>query len=315
MHLPVPDWTATALLASGLAFLGLSYFADRRGRLPAAAGWVQVGAYWPLLAPQFVAIGDLVNAAFTVLALPFFGYLAYHEVLSHVRGDHPESLRWLAGASFMAGSVYLLFSQWLVAGRWLITTVAEQTVWLLNLTHPGYTMGAFTTVGSGSAGGGAGAAIGAFSGVGGSELAPGYVPIDMTNSSLFLPGTISIILACTAIQAMTIFGGAIAAAPAAGKRKALALLSTVPTIYGLNLLRNWGIIYGVDVLAISFETMHNWVGKGGSLLALIGLAVLTFELLPEVHETVLGLIDLPGRDGPLERTVARALGRPDRAGK
>lgn len=307
-----PLQPTTLLLLGGLALVGAGFLLDRRqGHLVIASGWIVLGLYWPTQSAHFLAIGDLVNAAFTLLALPFFVYLAYHEGLSYVRDEDPRGLRWIAGTAFVAGGLYMFFHQWTPAARFMIETVAAQTTWLLNLSNPGYVMGAFVPVESAGSSGG-GAVIGSFSGA--YELAPGYVPIQMTNDNVIQPDVISIVLACTAMQAISIFAGAIAVAPAAAKRKVYAFLGTVPVIYGLNLLRNWGIIYGVDVLAYDFDVMHNWIGKGGSLVALIGLAVLTFELLPEVHEAILEIVDLPKRDGPLEDGVRRLLGIEPEAG-
>lgn len=300
-----PLQVTTLLLLGGLALLAAGYLWGRReGHLVIATGWIVLGLYWPTQAGQFLAAGDIVNAAFTLLAMPFFFYLAYHEGLSYQREEDPRGLRWIAGTAAVAGGLYMLFHQWTPAARFMIETVATQTVWLLNLSNPGYVMGAFVPVEGASSG--SGAVIGSFSGA--YELAPGYVPIQMTNEAFYLPDVISIVLACTAMQAISIFAGAIAVAPAKLKPKVYAFLGTVPVIYGLNLLRNWGIIYGVDVLAYDFDVMHNWIGKGGSLVALIGLAVFTFEMLPEVHEAILEVVDLPKRDGPLEDGLRRLLG-------
>jgi exosortase/archaeosortase len=78
---------------------------------------------------------------------------------------------------------------------------------------------------------------------------------------------------------------------------------TVPVIYLLNIIRNVGVIYGVEVLNISFYVMHNIIGKIGSLIALIVLAYLAFEILPELYDTIVSLFQLPKRKGPLERIL------------
>jgi hypothetical protein len=48
----------------------------------------------------------------------------------------------------------------------------------------------------------------------------------------------------------------------------------------------------------SFEFMHSWVGKGGSLLALVLIALVVFRTLPEMHDNILDLFDLPKRRKP-----------------
>ena len=69
---------------------------------------------------------------------------------------------------------------------------------------------------------------------------------------------------------------------------------TVPVIYILNLIRNVSVIY-LSYEKIDMDIAHNLIGKGGSLIALIILAYITFNVLPELHENILGLFDLPKR--------------------
>ena len=75
----------------------------------------------------------------------------------------------------------------------------------------------------------------------------------------------------------------------------------MPTIYLLNLIRNAGVIYGMEEFGLSFYTMHNVIGKLGSLIALIILAFIAFDILPELYDGVVGLFNLPKRRGPIER--------------
>ena len=103
-----------------------------------------------------------------------------------------------------------------------------------------------------------------------------------------------------------IFIGAIAAVTNADShRRWKAFLVTVPVIYVLNIIRNIGVIYGIEVLDYSFEFMHHVVGKIGSLLALIILAYFAFSFLPELFDNIMGLADLPKRKGPLETIVLK----------
>jgi archaeosortase A (PGF-CTERM-specific) len=103
---------------------------------------------------------------------------------------------------------------------------------------------------------------------------------------------------------MMIFVGAIMCLQASPRRKLYGYLMTVPTIYFLNLFRNAGIIYGYHDLQWSmfgfdtFEWMHSYVGKIGSLLALVVIALGIFATLPELHSNILDLFDLRKRNKP-----------------
>lgn len=106
---------------------------------------------------------------------------------------------------------------------------------------------------------------------------------------------VEIILPCTAIESIALFGGFILGVNAPGNRKLYGLLCSVPVIYGLNLIRNWYVIlaYGYswygDPLT-SFYLAHHVISKMGSLVALIGIAYLVFRLLPELLELIQALI-------------------------
>jgi exosortase/archaeosortase len=54
---------------------------------------------------------------------------------------------------------------------------------------------------------------------------------------------------------------------------------------------------------------HNVIGKTGSLLALIVLLFITFKILPEMYDEIIGILDLPKRKGPVELFIRRLLGR------
>jgi archaeosortase A (PGF-CTERM-specific) len=80
-----------------------------------------------------------------------------------------------------------------------------------------------------------------------------------------------------------------------GRRKWKAFLVTIPVIYLLNLVRNVGVTYGVFELGMSFEVVHNYIAKTGSLIAMVVLAIIVFRMLPEVHNYILNLFALPKR--------------------
>jgi archaeosortase A (PGF-CTERM-specific) len=118
------------------------------------------------------------------------------------------------------------------------------------------------------------------------------------------------------------------------QRRLLVLAVTIPIVYILNLTRNAGIIImwadawlernwpgvvsafqsleGGTTSGVAFSIAHNWIGKGGSLLALIVIAFLVFKMLPEVLRALVGLLDLPRRRGPLEQYWRELRGHKDK---
>lgn len=276
------------MLFLSLALLGISYFLRRKSLINKKAneiailGWIIFGIYWVTYVPYFLDISDLVNAGFCALALPFFGYLAYHELLSYkwhddLKEDNQtlKSLNFMAGAAFVAGTVYFLIDTIPILSGYLIKMVSEQTEFILDRFGYEITAGKIDYNGNGLW----------------FRENKEVIAVSMrhgTNSS------ISIVLACTAIQSMMIFCGTIFCTKADKKRKWKAFMYTVPVIYELNLIRNVGVIY-LSYEKMDMDIAHNWIGKGGSLIALIILAYITFNILPELHENILGLFDLPKR--------------------
>jgi archaeosortase A len=301
-----------------------------------AIGFVVFGLYWATQAMRMYTIegGDFVNAAFALFAVPFYGYFAYHEVLSYQRKETPRALLWLAGTSFITTGVYFVSHKIQVISEWLILRVAEQTAWLLHVFGQDVVLHGGTPPDSRI-----------YYPTGSGILGDGYFPVQ-------------IILACTAIQSIMIFVGGIMALrpPAVGdgvsgrakvfnrlyhtfsSRRNFAYLLTIPLIYVLNLLRNVLIIWmsGQDQAEFfrsdggftqwicstftdcrtmdaadnyaAFWFSHNVLGKGGSLVAMIIIAFIVFKILPELFDSIIGLVDLKDRRGPLERAMSELLG-------
>jgi archaeosortase A (PGF-CTERM-specific) len=292
------DAATGALAFVALAFLGAGFFVKGRSKHALRiAGWLSFAIYWPTQSMQFFSGSepDPVNGWFTLLSPLFFGFLAYHEWQSRKWGEDPRALRWVTGTAFVAAGTY--FAIYKIPGMTdaMIGMVAYQSSWLL----------------------------GALFGV------PNHVQVDWTQPidsryNLYLDQAggsvayaVTIILACTAIQSIMIFVGAIAITEGSKadlrKRQLKALAYTTVPIYVLNLFRNAGIVYGYKILGLtccgvdSFEFMHSWVGKGGSLLALVLIALAVFKTLPELHQNILDLFDLPKRRKPGFFTGAPAM--------
>ena|GEM_PF-1543761 len=268
---------ATIILFLSLGVLGLGFYWRKRvAHIYSILGWELFSVYWLLQIPHFAFdVNDIINVSFCALSLPFFTYLSYHEYLSYKWNEEDKSLKFMRGSTFIAGTIYFVIDKIPQAAGALIYAVAWQTSMLLRLIgwdlHPGEIV--YT----------------------GKEV---YVPIEGSS--------ISIILACTAIEAIVIFIAAIYCTPSSKEKRIRALLYTLPTIWLGNLVRNFLIIYLVDSHALvdvafslgisEFELAHTYLGKGGSFGVLIILAFVVFKVMPEVYDNIIGLVDLTIRE-------------------
>ncbi|MBN1861094.1 MAG: archaeosortase A [Candidatus Thermoplasmatota archaeon] len=265
-------------LFAGLIFLGFGFFykQNKTASMLKIIGWVLFTFFWATM-PSFLYFsegGDLFNAAVCIIGVYVLLYMAYHEWLSILRNEPVSCLNWIAGGTFLAGIIYFTLENGIIPGlqEWLIENVAAQTTDVLSL------FGVSTT--------------------------RDHALI------VFNDVPIMIIFACTAIQSIVLFVGMIGALPHVHiKRKALGLLVTVVPIYFLNLIRNASVVYMVGSGMVSFELAHNVIGKAGSLLALILLLFITFKIVPELYEEIIGIINLPKRKGPVELFFARFMGK------
>ncbi len=254
------------LIILGLILLGTGFF--YRGRAKhrfRAVGWILIAAYWPTRAPHFLAIDDYVNTFFCFAALPFFLYLAFQEEISFGRNEDHRGLEFIAGASFIAGFPYFLIEGIPELSGALIYEVAKQSVWLFNR----------------------------MSGESFFALPPQYSDGEL--GSLVPDAKIRIVLACTAIQSILIGAGVVLANHGKTRQKIKALIMNASVIYFLNIFRNAGVIYLTYYNITDFETAHNTIAKTGSLIALIILLFITFEIIPELYDDLLDLIKLSKR--------------------
>ena len=261
----------------GLIFLGIGFFYKRKNiaSMLKIIGWGSFSFFWATM-PSFLYYsegGDVFNAAVCVIGVYVLIYVGYHEWLSLKRDSYISCLNWIAGGTFLAGIIYFTIENSIIPGlkEWLIENVAAQTTDVLH-----------------------------FFGINA-----------MRNQDLIVYNNmpVTIIFACTAIQSMVLFVGMIGALSRVNlKRKILGLLVTVVPIYFLNLIRNASVVYMVGSGMVSFELAHNVIAKAGSLLALIVLLFITFKIVPEIYDEIIGIIDLSKRRGPVELFFRRLVG-------
>jgi len=267
----------------GLILLGIGFFWKNKnnGRKIKIAGWFVFAFYWSMM-PMYLYLaeyGDIFNGVVCVIGVYVLIYIAYHEWLSLKGYDDVTCLNWAAGAAFIAGIIYFTIESEQIVPvlkDFLIKSVASESAWLLNL-------------------------------FGANAYADG-------DAVIYQNFPISIIFACTAIQAMTLFAGMILALYRADwKRKTYALLLTILPMYILNFVRTSSVVYLVAGNITSFEIAHNLLSKLGALITLIVLLFITFKILPELLDEIMCLIDLPKRNGPIEKFLGKYLGRKKKA--
>ena len=269
---PLSEETKSLLaipLFSSLAILLIAFIfkKSRYSNVVNIVGWCLFAFFWSTQPNTlyFGEDGDIVNASLAIIGVFVLFYLAYHEWLSHKKNEKINCLNWIAGVAAIAGIIYYGIELTPFA-MWLREVVADQSGGLLNI---------FT----------------------------GEVIIEGINIRYKL-AHIELIFACTAVQSMVLFVGMILPLMKVDvKRKIYGLMVTVVPIYFLNLIRNAVVIYltgenGPDF----FNTAHNVIGKGGSLIALVILLFIVIKIVPEVFDEIICLTDLYKRNGPLEQS-------------
>jgi archaeosortase A (PGF-CTERM-specific) len=293
---------AEILVISSLIILSLGYFFSSKphvffgkkfpvkiGHNLNIIGWLLLGFFWWIQVEHYILIGDYFNGLISALAMPFFSYLAIHEYLSIRWNSKYEPLRWLAAMTVVAGGIYFFVERVPLLSGWLIQVVAEQSIWILNSLDIPTSLGSLDY------------------GEGSRHYRPvsenQQVQIAIEGDEWRNPDSVSvtIVLACTALQSMIIFVGGVICTKAPADRRFYAFLATVPAIYILNLIRNAVVIWLTYEHVwgdATFDYAHGILGKVGSLVALIFLAIAVFHFLPEMQDSILGVIDLPLRKAP-----------------
>jgi len=261
------------LLVMGIAYL----LRGRKRHLLASIGYFGYAVFWMVLtALYFTKEANPTNGIFTLMGVAVFGYLGYHEWENYSKDEYLLSMEWAAKATAVTALIYFAIDKikWVSGG--IIYATAWQTVKIIQWI--GYQPF-------------------------GAEVSLGELLFD--SDMIRVPiedGGITIILACTGIQAIVLFFIFNVFLKAPLKRKFYGFLITVPIIYLANQFRNVAIIYlnaedisfgtGMD----AFDLAHNWLGKIFSFIVLIGIVIYSFKILPEALENLFDLIDLHKRD-------------------
>jgi len=256
----------------GLILLGIGFLAKKEGvsNKIKIMGWIIFAFFWSTQ-PKILYLeidGDIFNAAVCIIGVYVLSYFAYHEWLSLKRKETIGCLNWIAGATCIAGLIYFIIERTALADI-LIEEVARESTWVLD-----------TIIGNASVDG----------------------------KYIFLDGNyvVTIIFACTAIQAMVIFVGMIGALPKIDiKRRIIGLVVTLVPIYILNSFRNAMVAFLVGRNITDFTMAHNVISKTGALITLIVLLLIVIKIIPEIFDEIICLTDLHKRNGPLEQSIKK----------
>lgn len=271
--LPIDALAWIAIAAFGIALLVRRSDTALPARPLAGAAWLLFGVYWLTMVPYYYA--DAQSPLQTVLALAALPLCAY---TGYLLWSGRDSLFVLTKAVALMGLIYLPAETIPFVRQWLIETTAVQTHYGMELL--GYSPGL-------------------------SEGAAGYESRFAFDPDETVTGrTTYIVLACTGLGSMAIFGGLIAAVAAPLRRKLAAFALAIGVIWLLNLVRNvfiglatpWGwfqqdvvvsfvtTYLGAEEARVSYLVAHNYVSQTLSVVALVGITYLVVKLLPEILE-------------------------------
>ena len=285
--------TGTLLGAVGMMLLGVSWLrrSSQTVRI-AQLGWILVGVYFFLQSWTYLSHDDPILTVLSALTLPMACLAAWWEQTATDRKR--EAVVWARGTVAFAGGPYLLISYVPYLSVLAIWFVASQSAWFL-----GFATGQHIEIGTTWVNDSSGRV--AWEDWDGNRwFATDFTGEYAFQSELIMAdgGSIGInfVLACTAIQSMVLFIGAISVLELSWKKRVRALLLIVPTIHALNVFRNAGLIWmhmtytqwtfwGMSV----FEFGHGYAARVVSLFAMFILALIMFEMLPSMHRNILAL--------------------------
>lgn len=265
----LPDLLAWAVIGLFLAGWLLEERRKELARTVASLGWGAFGVFWLSLFPQFAfGMRSPIEGVLSLVAVPaclYAGYLLY---------SGRDTLFVLSRAVGAMGLIYLPFETIFVLRQLLVETVTRQIEWVI------YALGYRPEVTAGPNHGFRSAFV--FSS-------------DAGTFKTF------IVLACTGIGSISIFGGLIAAVKAPLGRRLAALSLAVSIIWVLNIVRNvfiavafghqWFQFYVDPIMSlvgyeqaglVSFFIADRVISQSLSVVALVGITWLVVRIVPEL---------------------------------
>ena len=286
---------ATILGSIGMLILFVTW-KKRSSRLEIIAplGWVLTGFYFFNDISFYIEHEDPVLTLMSAATLPGAVAIAFWE-RNVVEKKYADALRWFRGTVAEAGLPYLLIAHVPMLNILAIWFVAWQSAALLSFAG-----GAEVTLGDTYANPANSSKVN-WEDWDGNKW---FLTEDMSEFSFHTellvngePLYINFVLACTAIQSMIIFVGAISVLDIDWRKRVRALFIALSLIHILNLFRNAGLIWlqmgypNWRWMNLSiFEFGHAYASRFVSLGAMFLLALVLFEMLPQMHKHVLSLL-------------------------
>ena len=264
-----------------------------------AVGWILVGLFFYLYSEHYVEIKDPVLVLMTAAALPSGIAVAFWEI--SVKDNRPESLIWLKGCVVWSMIPYYVVYSVPLLNMAFVYSTALSTEIILEFVGLGSYQSAPMRI---DLYGGGDIPISEWEGnrwILSEPLGEAgfFVPMEKADGT---PVSIIFILACSALQSMIVFVGAIVALSSVSwKRRMRGLIISIPTIFVLNVFRNVGIVWltvtyvnwtlfaGSDIDMFNFT--HSYAAKFISLFAMFLMAIVLFDLLPELHKNILKIVN------------------------
>jgi len=319
VYLGISDVTMQLLIGSvGLLMMGVSFHrnSESYSKWFAITSWPLIGLFFYLYSGHFVEISDPVLVFMTAGALPAGLAISYWEWLNE--GNSDETIVWLRG--FIVWSMvpyYLVFGVPYLNMAFVQFTAVSAELVLEFAGFGGYEIGAMMIEREGQN------AIPVSEWEGSrllltEPLGEGGFYAPMANSEG--ESIVAFILACSALQSMAVFIGAIVALNSVNwKRRARALAIAIPTIHILNVFRNAGIVWLTDTYREwslagmgMFDFAHSYAAKVASLFAMFLMAIALFDLLPELHKHIMRVMrPVLEFSGTAERPDESNNSRPD----
>lgn len=296
--------SALKLLICGLGAISLAIGFHRKDFSYApyfsAFGWFSIGLFLYLHSAYYVEISDPILVVMTASALPVGIALGIWEVRNWDRA--PEALIWFRGCVVWAVIPYFVAYSIPILNMAIVYATAWNTEVMLEFAGLGsYQMGPMMV----DLHSGGEIPVSEWNGNRWILTEPlgengFFVPLEHSDGTLV---SVSFILACSGLQSMIVFVGAIVALRTVDwKRRARALFIAVPTIYVLNSFRNAGIVWLTDsypdwsFMGIEmFDFAHSYAAKAASLFAMFLMALALFDLLPELHRHIIRLLPSRGK--------------------
>jgi|Deesub1362A_J573_1020465.scaffolds.fasta_scaffold00240_3 archaeosortase A (PGF-CTERM-specific) len=254
-------WTSLGMLISASIFQKKD---TGFAMLIGGGGWALFFIHWGFQPQKYLEIQDYYNTGIVILGALISAFIAYLMLRIYVtrkqwnrESRDIHSLLALTRAAAVGGLLYFIFAAIPSMRTWIIGTVTDQTVWLLSMLG---------------------------------------VPVEKLDWNLYAVNgfPVEIILACTAIESISLFTGFITSIRPSAGRMLKALAVSLPVIYTLNLIRVvfTSSAYGLEWFGpakYSFHISEHFITKIGSTIALMVIAYAVFRILPELLDMMIDL--------------------------